>query len=81
MAYEILILVLVILAVIAAYYILKSIGHLIVNTVLGLILLVVVNFIFKLGIAYTIPTILVCAFGGIPGAILVILLNHLHVAF
>jgi hypothetical protein len=81
MAFEILILVLVILAVIAAYYILKSIGHLIVNTVLGLILLVVANFIFKLGIAYTIPAVLVCAFGGIPGAILVILLNHLHVAF
>ncbi len=81
MAFEILILVLVILAVIAAYYILRSIGHLIVNTVLGLILLVVANFIFKLGIAYTIPAILVCAFGGIPGAILVILLNHLHIAF
>jgi hypothetical protein len=81
MAFEILILVLVILGVIAAYYILKSIGHLIVNTVLGLVLLVVANFIFKLGIAYTIPAVLVCAFGGIPGAILVILLNHLHVAF
>jgi hypothetical protein len=81
MAFEILILLLVILAAIAAYYILKSIGDLIINTVLGLLLLAAANFIFKLGIAYTIPTILVCAFGGVPGAILVILLHHLHVAF
>ncbi len=48
MAVEIIVLFLVIIAVIAAYYILKSVTHLIVNTILGLILLVVSNFIFKL---------------------------------
>jgi uncharacterized BrkB/YihY/UPF0761 family membrane protein len=81
MALEIIILLLVILVVIGVYYILKTVKHLIVNTVLGLILLTLSNFVFKLGIAYTIPTLLVCALGGIPGAILVIMLHVLHVAF
>ncbi len=81
MALEIIILVLVILAVIAAYYIFKTATHLIVNTVLGLIIFAVSNIVFKVGIAYTIPAILVIALGGVPGAILVILLHVLHIAF
>ena len=81
MAIEIIVLFIVILAVIAAYYFLKTATHLIVNTVLGLILLAVSNIVFKVGIAYTIPTLLVCALGGIPGAILVILFHYLKVAF
>jgi len=81
MAIEIIILFLAIVAVIAIYYVLKTAKHLIVNTVLGLILLAVSNFVFKLGIVYTIPVLLVCALGGIPGAILVILLHVARVAF
>lgn len=81
MAIETIILFLVIASVIAVYYVLKSIKYLIANTVLGIILLAVSNFIFKIGVAYTIPVILVCAFGGIPGAILVILLHVLGIAF
>ncbi len=81
MAIETIILILVIAAVIVVYYTLKTATHLIVNTVLGLILLVVSNFVFNLGIGYTIPVILVCALGGIPGAILVILLHSLGIAF
>lgn len=81
MAIEIIILFLAIIAVIAAYYILKTATHLIVNTVLGLVLLVAANIIFKLGIDYSITVILICAIGGIPGAILVILLHVLSVAF
>lgn len=78
---EITVLFLTIIAVIIAYYFLRTISHLIVNTIIGLIILILANTIFKLGIIYSIPTILVCAFGGIPGAILVILLHMLHVAF
>ncbi len=81
MAIEIIVLFIVILAVIAAYYFLKTATHLIVNTVLGLILLAVSNIVFKVGIAYSWESILVCALGGIPGAILVILLHYLHIAF
>ena len=81
MVIEIVVLFLAILAVIAVYYVLKTAKLLIVNTVLGLILLAVSNFVFNLGIPYTATVILVCALGGIPGAILVILLHVLGIAF
>ncbi len=81
MVFEIGILLLVILAVVIVYLILKAAKYFIVNTVLGLIILALGNIIFKLGVAYSIPAILVVAIGGIPGAILVILLHILHVAF
>ncbi len=81
MAYELIILVLVVLAVIAVYYVLKTAKYLIVNTIIGLILLAAGNVIFNLGIPYTPMALLVCAIGGIPGAILVILLNVLGIAF
>ncbi|MCZ7397309.1 MAG: pro-sigmaK processing inhibitor BofA family protein [Candidatus Methanoperedens sp.] len=81
MAIEIIVLILAILGVIAAYYIFKTATKLIVNTVLGLILLAVSNIVFNAGIDYNIYTVLVCALGGIPGAVLVILLHMLGIAF
>lgn len=81
MAIETILLFLVIIAVIAVYYVFKTAKYLIVNTILGLILLALSNFFFELGIAYTVPVILICALGGIPGAILVMLLHVLGVAF
>lgn len=55
--------------------------YFILNSILGLIILVLGNFIFNLNIVYTIPTIFISALGGVPGAILVILLHLLGVAF
>jgi len=81
MIIEIITVFLAVIAVIAAYYILKSATNLIVNSVLGLIVLALANLIFKLGITYTIPAVLVCAFGGIPGALIVILLHAWGIAF
>ncbi len=81
MAIEIIILVLAIIAVIAVYIVLKTAKYLIVNSVLGLIILAIANFIFKLEIAYTAMVILICALGGIPGAILIMLLHVLGIAF
>ncbi len=81
MIIELTLLFLLIVAIIAGYFILRTAGRLIINTILGLILLVVSNFIFHLNIAYSIPVILICALGGIPGAILVILLHVLGIAF
>jgi hypothetical protein len=78
---ELILLFLLIVAIIAGYFILRTAGRLIINTILGLILLVVSNFVFHLNITYSIPVILICALGGIPGAILVILLHVLGVAF
>ncbi|VVB87077.1 SigmaK-factor processing regulatory protein BofA [uncultured archaeon] len=81
MIIELTLLFLLIVAIIAGYFILRTAGRLIINTILGLILLVVSNFVFHLNIAYSIPVILICALGGIPGAILVILLHVLGIAF
>ncbi len=81
MAVELIVLFIAVLAVIAVYYILKTAKYLIVNTILGLILLFASNVIFKMDIAYSATALLVCALGGIPGAVLVILLHVLKIAF
>ena len=81
MAIETTILILAILAVIAVYMVLKTAKYLIVNSIMGLILLALGNIIFKLGIAYNATVILICALGGIPGAILIMLLRVLGIAF
>ncbi|AEH61736.1 conserved hypothetical protein [Methanosalsum zhilinae DSM 4017] len=74
----------IILAVLAAlilYKLLKTVKSLVINAVLGLIVLVGANILFGLGIAYTWVVILICAIGGIFGALLIILLNLLGIAF
>ena len=81
MAYELIILILAILAVIVVYIVLKTAKHLIVNTIFGLIILAVGNTFFNLSIPYSPMALLVCALGGIPGAILVILLHVVGIAF
>lgn len=81
MALEIIMVILAIIGVIVAYYLLKTATHLIINAVLGLIILFLANAIFDVGISYSLPALLVCAFAGIPGAIIVILLHIFGVAF
>ncbi len=83
MAFEswILLFVILILAVVIIMGVVENAEYFIVNTIFGLIILALSNIIFNLGIAYSIPAILVCALGGIPGALLVILLHLLGVAF
>ncbi len=81
MAIELIVLVMAILAVILVYYFLKTAKALIINTIMGLIFLAAGNLIFNLGIAYTGTVLLVCAIGGIPGTILVIVLHVLNIAF
>ena len=81
MALEIIMVILAIIGVIVAYYLLKTATHLIINAVLGLIILFLANAIFDVGISYSLPALLVCAFAGIPGAIIVILLHIFGIAF
>lgn len=81
MAVEIVLLLLVIIAVIVVYNILKAAKYLIVNSILGLILLAMGNILFKLDIAYTAWVLLICALGGIPGAIIIMLLHVFGIAF
>lgn len=57
-----------------------SLRALLVNAVVGLIILIVANAI-GLGVQISLVTLLICAILGVPGAILVILLAVLDVAF
>ncbi|HII05902.1 MAG TPA: transcriptional regulator [Methanotrichaceae archaeon] len=74
--------VLLILAIFVSFsLIMKSVKFLAVNTLFGLIILYIANVVAGLGIPYSLPVILICAILGVPGAIAVIILNLLGLAF
>ena len=78
------ILVVAIAAFIAVYYSLKVLKYLVVNSIVGLILLFISNFILgMLNMGFSVDvnwvSILICAVGGIPGVIIVILLGLFNV--
>ena len=74
-------LVIIIAAVVVAYLLLKVVKHFIVNTIIGLLILFAGNFFLGLNITYTWIVLAICAIGGIAGAVLIILLHHLGLAF
>lgn len=66
------------LILIVLWYFLKNLTTLIVNSILGIILLVLTSHMGILGMSgFTITwgSVLICALGGLPGAILLIVLN------
>jgi len=63
-----------------AYTILKTVKPFIVNAVVGVIVLVIASFL-GIGVEITPIAVIICAVGGIPGALLVILLAYLGIAF
>ncbi len=78
------ILVVAIAAFIAVYYFLKVVKYLIINSIVGLILLFISNLVLEmLNMSFSVDinwvSILICAIGGIPGVIIVILLGLLNV--
>ena len=77
---EIALLAVVLLLLFGAYLTVRAIKPLVVNAIVGVVILVVAN-VAGLGVAITPIAVLVCAVGGVPGAILVILLAYLEVAF
>ncbi len=77
---EIALLVAVLALLFGAYTIIKTVKPFIVNAVVGVIVLVIASFL-GLGVEITPIAVLICAVGGIPGAILVILLAYLGIAF
>ncbi|HUW67655.1 MAG TPA: pro-sigmaK processing inhibitor BofA family protein [Candidatus Nanoarchaeia archaeon] len=79
-----LILIVAIAAFIAVFYFLKVVKYLIVNSVIGLILLFVSKFVIgalELGfnIDINLVSILICAIGGVPGVLIVVLLGFLGI--
>ncbi|QLD90508.1 pro-sigmaK processing inhibitor BofA family protein [Natronomonas salina] len=77
---ELALLVLVLALLLGAYRIIKVVKPFIVNAVVGLLVLLGATYL-GLGVAITPMAVLVCALGGVPGAILVIILAYLDIAF
>ena len=75
---ELLILLAVIVIVYVLFRVVKKIIYLIINSILGLITLFVANLVVPgLDITYTWLVILICAIGGIIGAVIIIILQLL----
>ena len=78
------ILIVAIAAFIAVFYFLKVVKYLIVNSVIGLILLFVSKFVIEaldlgFNIDINLVSILICAIGGVPGVLIVVLLGFLGI--
>jgi SigmaK-factor processing regulatory protein BofA len=78
----ILISIILVVAVIAiGYFLIKKFAVLVVNAILGLFLLFILNFLHimqwvgKPDLGYSITTLLICAIGGLPGVLILVLLN------
>lgn len=78
---EISVLILAAVAAFVLYKVLKTATGLAVNAALGIFALLVAKFLLGLEIAITWVAVLVCAIGGIFGALVIIVLNYLKIAF
>jgi inhibitor of the pro-sigma K processing machinery len=72
---------LVVVTIAIAYYLVKNLTLLIINAILGLTVLVLLNYfhvmqwIGKPDLGYSVATIIICAVGGLPGVCVLVLLN------
>jgi inhibitor of the pro-sigma K processing machinery len=78
--------ILLVVAIIAVvYFLVKHLSVVIVNAVIGLILLIVLNYLHvmqwmgKPDLGYDLATVLVCAIGGVPGVCILVLLDILGI--
>lgn len=78
--FEVALLVLVVVALVGAHRAIKTVKPLIVNAVVGLIVLFVANAL-GFGVVVTPIVVLIVALGGVPGAVLVLLLAYLDILF
>lgn len=77
---EIGLLVLVLVVVFGAYRLIRAVKPLIVNAVVGLVVILLAQFL-GFGAAITPVVVLIVAFGGLPAAILVIVLAQVGIVF
>ena len=83
---DILLAVILIVAILAiAYFLIKKLAVLVVNAVLGLIFLFVLNslqvmtWVGKPDLGYSLATLIICGVGGLPGVLVLVLLDILGV--
>lgn len=77
---EIIVLVIAIIVAVLLFTLFRSLIHLAINAVIGLLILYIARAL-GLKVAISIWTILICAFGGSIGAVIVIILSYLKIAF
>ncbi|MFW5895852.1 MAG: pro-sigmaK processing inhibitor BofA family protein [archaeon] len=77
---ELAVLAVIVLALLIAYAVIKAVKPFIVNAVVGLVVLLLAGF-FGFGVNITWVVVLVVAIGGIPGALLVLILAHAGLVF
>jgi inhibitor of the pro-sigma K processing machinery len=78
---EILGLILAIIILVVLFRVVKNIGALIVNAVIGVVLLWILNLFLSPPVVINIWSVLISAIGGILGVIIVLLLHFLGIAF
>jgi hypothetical protein len=77
---EIIVLVISIIIAVLLFKLFASLIHLTINAVIGLLILYIARALgLKVSISFW--TILICAFGGIIGAVIVVILSYLKIAF
>jgi hypothetical protein len=76
---------LVIAIVVIVWYLVKRVSALVVNAVLGIVCLFLLNFLHvmqwmgKPDLGWNLSTVLICCIGGLPGVLILILLNILGI--
>ena len=78
---EVATLLLAIVLIYVLWNVLKNVGHLVVNSIMGIIIFWLLNEFFGLGIPIYWLSILVVAIAGIPGVLLVLLIHFLGLGF
>ena len=79
-----LLVVILIVAIVVGFFLIRNLMKLVINSVLGLLLLFFVNYFHVLAavgkpdVPITPLTFLICLFGGIPGALILIMLQLLN---
>lgn len=77
---ELAVLALVVVALVGVHRAIKTVKPLVVNAIVGLVVLVLANAL-GYGVVVTPVVVLIVALGGVPGAVLVLLLAYLDVVF
>jgi len=77
---EIIVLVIAILIALLLFKLFGSFVRLAINAIIGLLILYIAKFL-GLQVAISIWTILICALGGVFGAVIVIILSYFRIAF
>lgn len=77
---EVGLLLLVLIVVYGVYRLIRAVTPLVVNAVVGLVVLLSAG-LLGFGVEITLPIVLIVAFGGVPAAVLVIILAHLDIVF